>query len=412
MIDGGAYAFLESLETYAGEIHARFDVIPKSIGDQISERRGDLGNLLNEVPSYFIHTSAPANESDIIGENWSRGLYENRWYQFEVGRGGIGAEQYENGLERQEVAISPPELVDGRTKIGRALHKAFSLGSVGDASMEDISEALSIRQSREKANLPAFFAVYDVGQGNCNAICSADGVPIVYFDLGGGMGRNARTYLKRKRFCFTKAPPVILSHWDQDHWFSGLHAPQGHPARNALDSKWIVPRQKIGPSATKLATLLHAKGNLLIWPQSRRRLLTQFGEIRRCGGKATSKNDSGLALIAKIGAYTVLAPGDANYRHIPTPISPVDFLVASHHGGSLRCATLPQPSGSKHCKIVFSFGRGNYEGHPNCQMVRRYTGAGWTERRATPKGNVGLGSVSPVQFNCAGKHCDLRLKQI
>lgn len=61
-------------------------------------------------------------------------------------------------------------------------------------------------------------AVYDVGQGNWQAILHGKtGQPFAYVDAGGGVLYNSKTFPKD-----FKRPPavplVILSHWDWDHW--------------------------------------------------------------------------------------------------------------------------------------------------------------------------------------------------
>src|SRR5579871_3626379 len=65
-------------------------------------------------------------------------------------------------------------------------------------------------------------AVYDVGQGNCNAILGGNHFthhPILYFDMGGGVLNNAHTYPNALgSLCGFMHPPVVLSHWDWDHW--------------------------------------------------------------------------------------------------------------------------------------------------------------------------------------------------
>jgi hypothetical protein len=57
-------------------------------------------------------------------------------------------------------------------------------------------------------------------QGASNAAVAA-GVVWLYFDLGGAVNGNLGTFPPElRRFCFSTHPPVVLSHWDWDHWSS------------------------------------------------------------------------------------------------------------------------------------------------------------------------------------------------
>ena len=57
--------------------------------------------------------------------------------------------------------------------------------------------------------------VFDVGQGNCNAIVGADGKVLAYYDFG--YSNDGRPPATPTRLCFCDRPMIVLSHWDKDH---------------------------------------------------------------------------------------------------------------------------------------------------------------------------------------------------
>jgi hypothetical protein len=129
-------------------------------------------------------------------------------------------------------------------------------------------------------------------QGASNAAVAA-GVVWLYFDLGGAVNGNLGTFPPElRRFCFSTHPPVVLSHWDWDHWSSASRDPR------AQAETWIVPRQGaakgLGPVHRTLLARLLQRGRVLVWPQGLRALRVAAYELLACTG--TTRNDGGLAL--------------------------------------------------------------------------------------------------------------------
>ncbi len=126
-------------------------------------------------------------------------------------------------------------------------HKAQTLDKLvdttdwPDAEEDDISDSLSPVTNSHCT------AVFDVGQGNCNAVLDSYGRPCCYFDFGGGITNNAFTYpLALSSFCFcSNNPPIVLSHWDWDHWSSAMRYHGAPLSPGAAAARWIVPRQSI-----------------------------------------------------------------------------------------------------------------------------------------------------------------------
>jgi hypothetical protein len=100
-------------------------------------------------------------------------------------------------------------------QLARTLSAGFNFDDIPDDSEAVITALLN--------PIPAldFITVYDVGQGNLNALWEADGAARLYFDFGGGVTANKSTFPKKPgKLCFAEQPPVMLSHWDWDHWSS------------------------------------------------------------------------------------------------------------------------------------------------------------------------------------------------
>lgn len=217
-------------------------------------------------------------------------------------------------------------------------------------------------------------AVYDVGQGACQAVLDEGLVPSLYVDFGGGVLGNASTFPHGHRgFCFTKHPALILSHWDWDHWSSAYRFP------TALHATWIAPPVPDKPIQRAFATDLLLHDNLRIWTTSMAgRLRVGPITIERCTGRTA--NDSGLSVTVHASDHPrakCLLPGDASYRFIPTVSHGrrFDAISITHHGGRLHSSVIPTPKGA--AKTACSVGAGNSYSHPFLDTLDAHARAGW-----------------------------------
>jgi hypothetical protein len=218
-------------------------------------------------------------------------------------------------------------------------------------------------------------AVYDVGQGACQAMVDKDRLlPLVYFDFGGGVLYNVWTFPKDTAgFCFTQKPPVILSHWDWDHWSSAYRFPE------VLQTDWLTPPVPATPLQQSMAAALRRRNRLHVWsapPGSVVRLPAL--RIERCTGKTS--NDSGLAVTVYSGATgrrNCLLPGDASYRYIPSVVAGEQFsaLCMSHHGGRLH--SRHYPIAKSRAIAANSAGPRNSYKHPLLSTVAAHLDARW-----------------------------------
>lgn len=346
-------------------------------------READLFDAQDDVsrmPTAQVHVTATGE----AGSRLASELSEGDWVAARVGEGPLRGTVYRD----LDGAESFDQAVDIHPAPARARDRARRLASldwIPDASPAELETVLRPHGSR-------LVAVYDVGQGNANAVCIENGAPFLYFDFGGGCLQNARTYPSGRRFCFTRPPPVVLSHWDFDHWFSALREPR------ILDSAWIVPSgQDVGIRTQKFArTLRHVRR----WPGPP---ALDLGEVAivRCHGK--SKNDSGLALFAPTERGNVLCPGDASFDAISVPYgvrgAALAGLVATHHGSAHHIGGIPRPLPG--ARLAFSFGEGNSWDHPRASRPT-YASEGWQLQLETPRGSVALGS-HPRPVPCEGR---------
>lgn len=218
-------------------------------------------------------------------------------------------------------------------------------------------------------------AVYDVGQGNWQAILHGKtGKPFAYVDAGGGVLYNRKTFPKD-----FKRPPavplVILSHWDWDHWSSAARY------RDLLKATWIAPSLSEKPIQRRFAMDIVRRGRLLTLPPGWNGVIEQ-GCLRLEGCVGKTENDRGISVTAfsrRVTGRTCLLPGDAAYRYIPSlngvEAGKFDALCMSHHGGRLHSAHYPVPE--KHGIAVNSAGPGNTYKHPLFKTLATHKSSGW-----------------------------------
>jgi len=246
-----------------------------------------------------------------------------------------------------------------------ALNVAFSPHSWPDATEPQLRNAL--------AGLPRleYLIGLDVGQGTAVGLADANEDIHLYFDLGGGVYRNAKTRPNPLMFCWRVDTPIVLSHWDSDHWAGEITDPQAQPRT------WIAPRQSMTKKHMAFANrILRGGATLLVWgsaPSSISVAVTggQTLELRRCiPVKPKNRNGSGIAGIVddpSSGSQWLLT-GDAGYSEIGTlPAAPVATVVP-HHGADMGSKGSPPARPAAYSRLFYSFGPGNRHGrHPGVQ---------------------------------------------
>ncbi|MGY4509655.1 metallo-hydrolase/oxidoreductase [Bradyrhizobium sp. USDA 3650] len=216
--------------------------------------------------------------------------------------------------------------------------------------------------------------VRDVGQANFVSLCDDRGRAILHFDVGFPISFNRHTFPSNFDVNRSEAPPIVLSHWDWDHLHGAFHLP------HLLECRWIVPNQRLGPGAARLARILAQKGNLLVRPANAR-IRFPFGELVRSRGPARDLNDSGLTILATLtSGRSALLTGDADYAYLMhANATKVDHLVATHHGARFNAdaASVPMPN-NRHGQLVISYGYRNVYRHPHAEALSKHANWGWT----------------------------------
>lgn len=320
-----------------------------------------------------------------------------QWWMFELSRipsHGVEVLLYEDlalGAATQAWLTTTKQVPSG---IQSVLESFATLDDLPDAPGSDLQAEFDWVSTGPDASV----AVFDVGQGNCNAILNSSGVPALYFDFGRPLSMNAHTTPAAiPKFYIGPDVPIVLSHWDFDHWGA---AKRPKPIRwliAAVSATWIAPRQYLGPMHLSLAAAIVANGRLLVWgrggPSS---IAFPNGEAVLCTGpnnlRREERNDSGLALyaietdsISQGLADPVLLPGDAEFCFIPPPASFQTVgllgLVASHHGGAIGCSP-PHPFRQQSI-LAMSVGANNTYHHPSPSAIQMYQQVGWSNIKET-----------------------------
>lgn len=354
---------------------------------------------------------------------------EPQWLELVVEESGdLPVQQFRNLFDPEPLTryLRAPAAVP-RENVLMRLEDEFSLKEVPDASPSEIERVL------DSAGPIGFATVYDVGQGNWNSMCDPAGFPRLYYDFGGGIKQHSRTFPTTfQDFCSSRNPPVVLSHWDWDHWSSAQRF------QHSAQLKWIAPRQQLGPVHRTFAQNLVQNRNLILWPSGP--IVPSSisgGQIRIEKCVQSGRNHSGLAVVLSenrnwTGQF-MLFTGDARYSAIPSGKSGTfSSVVVPHHGADMRNMFAPVCPGNPHNRLAYSFGDPNSYGHPRPITETHHQRSGWNHsappgtsgtkhvRRTIDGRSNGLGHIelhwqlmnSPVGVPCHGAFCSLGAAQI
>lgn len=416
-----AYAMIDRLED--GKIV--FEAVDADWFDEQDIDAGDIktwSELGDQAPISVVEVDADAIRGgagnvlvDLIHiQSAKRGLQiepGDDWYVLHLGAGD-NALYYAN-LFGEATAVEVEDIDVLAARLRATLDQLFSLDPF-IVDEEELTSSLSSLAGREPVE---WVVVYDVGQGAANGLCNAQGMPLTYVDIGRGVLGNKSTFdLRLAALCFTLSPPVVLSHWDWDHWAGGMQFPK------AQDQVWIVPNQKLGAVHAAFAAGLAARGNLKVWPNNLPKLNVGQVTIRKCTGNG--RNHSGLAVEVEgpENDEPVLLPGDARYNVIPGTLQRRwHSVVVPHHGADMRNGQVPGSTSSSQSRSAYSCGGGNTFSHPRAITEKAHHNNGWPHaslgasigvERRTDKlrddaklGHIGIGWKSrqaPVRMPCPG----------
>lgn len=342
---------------------------------------------------------------------------DQEWLELTFSESGLPVTLYENLF------------ADGRLAVIGSAKRASPKSSARLTAMFDLTpyevKTNEIERVLAVAERIDYVAVYDVGQGNANAVCSEDGAPLAYFDFGGGVLANANTFSPLlTNFCFTLNPPIVLSHWDWDHWSSG------NRFTRSLLASWIVPNQSLGAVHATFAAKVLVQGRLLVWPAGSMTAKTGRLTVHKCNG--FGRNHSGLAMEVA-GPWPkppILLPGDARYSVIAGATATLfTSVVVPHHGADMRNRQVPGCAKAPECRAAYSVGSPNSFNHPRPSAESDHHKAGWSHagpgtavamnrrtsslRSSNQLGHIGLGwggTILMFTMPCGGQ-CSLGITQ-
>lgn len=279
---------------------------------------------------------------------------------------------------------------------GKALSGIFSLASLPAITTAQLEQKLAVASAD-------LLAAYDVGQGNSNALLVEHlqiASPTIYYDLGAGVYRNQHTTPIGLVFCFTRTPPILLSHWDADHW-AGAYANSVGGTYPALGQNWYAPLQTVGPVHVAFAHDVFTGGGSMSTyaPLSGVIGTSTLGTtqtLRFICGSGSDWNNTGIVVaveddVLQPGRSWILT-GDCDYDFFMNqlnPLSPVG-LVAPHHGADLASgvnAPAPVALNNGYRRLVYSFGAGNKHGkkqHPTAIGMQLHSTPGWSHGSWSP----------------------------
>lgn len=273
--------------------------------------------------------------------------------------------------------------VPPRRSLGAAVVPQISLPSaiLAACSMPPPSPAGPIDAALAAITSIASLRVRDVGQASFSSLCDNDGRALLHYDVGFPTSFNGHTSPDEFDLTLNEKPPIVLSHWDWDH----LHAAFVHP--HLQDCVWIVPEQRLGPVAARLAWTLASKGKLLVHPPSTPTFFPS-GYVAQASGPKDNANNSGLIMSVSLSSgRNVLLTGDADYTFLRLASSPApDILVATHHGARIACEepAIPAPASTTN-SLLLSYGSRNVYRHPHAATLTLHKRVGWTNQIATAR---------------------------
>jgi beta-lactamase superfamily II metal-dependent hydrolase len=389
--------------------HYEFEIISIEEGNEIRDSTSSFWNrdsiLINELK--IITLTIEKNFINQISFNGftKLKLRKREWFIFEIS---LEKEQtdyiafWDENDGNEAIFVENIIFLDRRKSENRWINSFLNFPS--EVTNEDINSVIDkIKNKWSKLNSQRhFLAVFNVGQGSCNAICDLEGKPQIYLDFGYGEGVSRENI----RLCNCENPLIILSHLHRDHW--NLIKNDSRFYNNI----WIVPIQENTLKSIQVFKRLWDLGKL-ICTNLEFRIDTQDQQILNifnCDIENRDLNHSGKGFTYHISSeHKCLIPGDAKYEVINQPKNRdnINALIFTHHGG--RGYKNPPIAPNDHIG-VWNFGIRNRYGHPNPKSISEHQKFGWIKQLHTHNGNIAIGhgtTLNHISFNtheCADGH--------
>jgi beta-lactamase superfamily II metal-dependent hydrolase len=237
--------------------------------------------------------------------------------------------------------------------------------------------------------------VHDVGQGDAISIVDEFDHPVLRVDYGGQQSSPFKTMsgAAQVRAIDAALPvaaddPIMLTHWDEDHWCSariGTHA--------LSQGRWLAPRQWTSPRAVKRSAKMQAIAcvpELLVGTvvkfEARNGDAIWWEKLRAFDPSVPAEdcNFTGVALsvTSKSQNRVIFLPGDAPFHKIGhyelhKGERQMRGLVAFHHGSGAHWTAgttaflADWQNADIDQTVVFSCGTPNSHDHPDAEKYLR-----------------------------------------
>lgn len=253
-------------------------------------------------------------------------------------------------------------------------------------SLKDFSSTIEFKPEvipdgkSSEVNSNLIFCVANVGQGSLNVLVDSDNNPVVYIDLGGGYGPNARTYPAYFNPSINENQQVFISHLDRDHVETLRRNLSAFAERNTMAT---IPEQSFSPFYKTLFESFKNSGGILYkLPRVASPIEINGLKYGYCTGNHSDKNNSGLYFYVVDKHNNLIAyPADAEPRYVPNLLeNEFNYIIAPHHGANLKSQHgIP----SRELKVIYSFGYDNSYRHPRQEQVTEYREKNWIHEAST-----------------------------
>lgn len=365
------------------------------------EHRSLATELFNELQLYHIEIRQHRKEAELIKEKGAFNSSSLGWMTIDMNRSekpndipaSVFNGLFSNAMQGYIASIQAVEL-----GLAESLMAVFSMRSWPKTSIQSLNSELPNVEA-------SYWAAYDVGQGSANGLLKSNGQVTLFHDIGCGVYRNASTRPPNLLLCNSHEAPIILSHWDTDHWAGArCFAPSSRP-NTFLHRTWIAPYDlTIGPKHIAFAASILSAGGKLILVQTeaiktQSYTLTDGRILKLIRGSGDDRNGAGIAmeiLNFPENWQRWLLTGDVSYEHL-TPHICESYLAMSvpHHGSRLDpSANVPFPVRTQgYARLIYSFGADNSFRHPKPDCVIEHERAGWAHTDWVPHSKIAKGIV-------------------
>lgn len=398
-------AQLESIERREPRgLLVTWDAVPLDWAEHVWEEAGDtmtqeeMARLLDQAPIYHIEMWHHSNSVTSLlkhlrrfstSESFNKDNALGQWFKMHFLEEPLG-----NSLSYSSTSSSG---IPGHLTLlqNKQPHITQHLSTIKVPVTPTGHKLRAVRARLAGIECPQLMAVLDVGQGSSNVMLNQAGEPLLYFDVGCGVGGNAAGVPSPLEFCICgpggSRPPVFLSHWHADH-FDGAN-----DDNDLYLCDWITPKAYTFPHMAVQLNALNQGSKVFELPASFLQL--SFGAapsytLKKCTGSAISLNNSGHALLVSNDRRNWLLPADASYKFVPLAVDMVfTGVVATHHGAKFGGVAPAKADG--YGRLVYSFGRNNIHKHPTMGSMNKHavhwhhgSWTGWPWAPAVPLGST------------------------